>query len=190
MAYPNVVVKIPQDYSSIISAILSGVFLLVGAWLAYTGTQKSNQVQKDIAKMQIDERLIAENKLRWSDESRILIAKFIRGCFEINHVIESTSTFKNSHHSHDINDLVEIQNEARAGLNKTNDLVQIVAEIRLHIFDYDDDLGNELLNKILEIESYFSKFEKIPEVELENLTELSRQYFNKQWRELTILEDD
>lgn len=188
MVYPNVVVKIPQDYSNIISAILSGVFLLVGAWLAYTGTQKSNQVQKDIAKMQIDERLIAENKLRWSDETRGLVAKFIRICFETSNWIEELKSIELEQAG--IGELKRLSEKTTLVQRKLGDMTEIVTEIRLHIFNDKNEFGKSLLSKILKIEKYYGDTKTVPAEELEELTEIARKYFEQQFIELTTQKDD
>lgn len=66
-----------------------------------------------------------------------------------------------------------------------SDAVETVTKIRLHIFDKSDSLGNELLERIIDVEKYFQRMEKIPSAELSQLTELARNYFEIQWKELT-----
>lgn len=197
MLVADVVVKMPQDHSNIISAILSGMFLIIGALLAYYGTHRSNQVQKEITKMKIDERLIAENKLNWSNETRKLIAQFIRKCFELNQIIEKANLVNervklSSDNSLPVKKRRELLNltqqdkaDLKTAMNGISEAIEIVAEIRLHVFDYEDHIGNSLLERIIEVEQHYTKFEKIPNSELTELTELARQYFEKQWVELT-----
>lgn len=196
MALADIIIKMPQDSGSVVSAVLSGIFLIVGSILTYKGTKRASQAQIKIAEMQIDERLIAENKLQWSNETRGLIAKFIRKCFEINHVMDSAEELKKlnskkkSVNSADLKKLLEIRSDVISTQDSVKDLVELVTEIRLRIFDSEDPQGNGLLKKILDIEQYFSEFKKIPASELDQLAELSRQYFEQQFKELTTRKDD
>lgn len=152
--------------ATMISAIISGCFLIVGAILAFWGTYSNTKAQKQIAKMQIDERLIAENKIAWSNETRKLIAEFIRRCFELNQII------KDKQNSAEMKRLIY-------------ESVQNVTDIQLHFFDSENALGTRLLDEILNLEQHYSKYEPIPSADLSFLTEIARQYFEQQWNELT-----
>lgn len=181
------------------TSIVSGVFLLVGSGLAFYGTYLGHKAQKEVARMQINEKLIAENKINWSNETRKLIAKFIRDCFNLNHVIKDANLIQEKQvASMDIN-LTERQRERlkpsteelkriTLAMSELGDAMQVVAEIRLHIFDADDKLGNEVLEKIILIEQHYSSFEEAPSNELNELTELARKYFKEQWEELTTVQ--
>lgn len=78
-------------YSGLIAAIVSGIVSLIGyaitACIQDKNAKKTIETQKEIAQMQKDEKLFYESQLDWANETRKLIAKFVRTGTELNHVI-------------------------------------------------------------------------------------------------------
>lgn len=192
--------------SGIINAIISGVCAIFGAVLAFWGANRGAKSQKnltketirkdmDIAKMNIEEKLIAENKINWSNESRILIAQFIKQCFTINTSIETAGRVQKYIDLITDSDIPSIEkielmkfadkenNSIKITMNAISDSIETLTLLRLHFFD-DNESEQQILTKTLIIETYLQRFEKIPNEELSELTELSRKYFRNQWKEL------
>lgn len=196
-----------MDATTLNVIITSGISVF-GAGLSFLGAQKGAKTQietteksvennMEIAKMNIEEKLIAENKINWNNRTRELISKFIRQCFDINHGIDQVQIINKKRElsvdpslpSKERNKYSNLSKEdlemAKKTLVTISDAVETVTEIRLHIFDRSDSLGNELLERIIDVEKYFQRMEKIPSKELSRLTELARNYFELQWKELT-----
>ncbi|MDE3751889.1 hypothetical protein [Pediococcus pentosaceus] len=181
---------------------------LIGAGLAFWGARRGAKIQSEvsekniknsmeIAKMNIEEKLIAENKISWDNETRKLISKFIRQCFDINHGIENVKIIEQKKKlsvdptisAKERKQYSELSKEDVENVKQTMsilaDAMETMTEIRLHIFDKSDVLGNQLLDAFVNAEQHFEKNETIPSAELAQLTELSRNYFERQWKELT-----
>lgn len=167
---------------------ITGGISLVGVGLSFLGARKGAKIQiesteksikkdVDIAKMNIKERLIAENEVNWDNELKKLISRFIQQCFDINNGIKEAKS--NTKHTKDG------LNKIKRTLKTISEASETMTEIRLHIFDSSDSLGNLLLDKFVEAIQHFQKMEPIPSSELAELTELSRNYFEKKWKELT-----
>lgn len=85
-------------YSGLIAAIVSGIVSLIGyaitACIQSKNAKKTIETQKEIAQMQKDEKLFYESQLEWANETRKLIAKFVRTGTELNHVISDYNQAK------------------------------------------------------------------------------------------------
>lgn len=179
------------------NAIISGIFLLVGTGLAFYGTYLGHKTQKEIAEMQINEKLISENKIAWANESRKLLAKFIRHCFELNHTIDTMNLIQeqialsrdSSLPIEERRKLLQItekdREDLKRGMDDITNTLQTLAELRLYIFDDQDGDSKDVLDKTLEIEGFIQRKQKIPINQLNELTDIAREYFKSQWIELT-----
>ena len=146
------------------------------------------------------EKLILENRVAWDNETRELISKLIGQLFSLNHVIEKAGLVQDKLNLASNSKLPDSQkrklihltsNEEQAltaGMETISEAVEIVALIRLHLFE---NTPNEqrLWDKINDVEQYMTKFEKIPSSELSELTEVARIYFKGNWERSMMIND-
>ncbi|WP_426290348.1 hypothetical protein [Lactiplantibacillus plantarum] len=186
-----------------IGNLISGVSVVVGALIAYRSTHRTLRAQREIAEYQVtnskevnqsqmNEKLILENRVSWDNETRELILKLIGQFFSLNHTIEKSGIIqKRLDLSRDSSIPVKqrekmmrlTENERKdlvAGMESMSAIVETVALVRLHLFE---DTPNErrVWDKIIDIEQHFSKSEKVPSNELNELTEIARIYFQGNW---------
>lgn len=195
----------------VIVSVISGLFVLGGAVISAWSTHQTLAAQKEISKrqvesakevnqMQMNEKLILENRVAWDNETRSLISKLIEQLFSLNHVIEKADSVRQMLKmardpklpSSQRNKLLQLsddeKHDLKAGMDGIDKTIGTVALIRLHLFD-DTPNEKELWNKIMSIEQYMTKFEKIPSSELNELTEIARIYFQGNWGRLMMLND-
>ena len=76
--------------SGLMAAIISGIVTFIGylinARIQSSNNDKTINTQKEIAKMQNDEKLFYEKQIEWANETRKLIAKFVTDCIELNQI--------------------------------------------------------------------------------------------------------
>ena len=185
--------------------------MLVGSLIAYRSTHRTLKAQRRIAEQQMtnakevnqaqmNEKLILENRVAWDNETRKLISKLIGQLFSLNHVIEKAGLVQDKLNLASNSKLPDSQkrklihltsNEEQAltaGMESISEAVEIVALIRLHLFE---NTPNEqrLWNKIISIEQQMTNFEKIPSSELNELTEVARIYFQGNWERSMMIND-
>lgn len=178
-------------YSGLLAAIISGGVSLIGYGITAYFQNKNNKdtirVQKEIAKMGREEKLFYETQLATIDETRNLIAKFIKNCIAMNRAIKRFNE-KEVDDAKNIDDARNIFNSKKESFNKlekiSNELQEQITLIRLNIFDKDDNLGNHVLKKIYEMEKFYTRLQPIPSEELDIFVDIVRDYFYKQIKEL------
>lgn len=74
--------------ATIISGIVAFIGYLINARIQSSNNDKTINTQKEIAKMQNDEKLFYEKQIEWANETRKLIAKFVTDCIELNRYIK------------------------------------------------------------------------------------------------------
>ncbi|WP_076461984.1 hypothetical protein [Limosilactobacillus caccae] len=193
-------------YSGLIAALVSGVVSLIGysitAYFQNKNTKESLKVQRknneatiqtqrEIAQMQKDEKLFYQSQLDWWNETRKLIAKFVRNCTIINRKIEKTKKNTSSERLNNIKSIedakkqiAENQNDIQELEKSINDIQEQITLIRLYLFHDENTAEREILLKILVMEKHYSKLEPIPSVELSNFVDLVRNFFELQLKEL------
>lgn len=88
-----------------IGNLISGVFVVVGALIAYWSTHRTLRTQREIAEYQVtnskevnqaqmNEKLILENRVAWDNETRELVSKLIGQFFSVNHIIDKAKLVK------------------------------------------------------------------------------------------------
>lgn len=194
-----------------IGNLISGVFVIIAAVIAYLSTSRTLKVQREIAEKQMisakevnqsqmNEKILLETRVAWDNETRELIAKLIGQLFSLNHVIEKANLIRKRIDLSSDSSISPKQREKMMRItdSERNDLksemethsstVETIALVRLHLFE---DTPNEriLWDKIRAVEQHMSKFEKIPSNELEQLTELARTYFLGNWGRLMMMND-
>ena len=181
-------------YSGLIAALVSGVVALIGygitAFVQSKNGKKAIEAQKEIAQMQKDEKLFYESQLRWTDEVRKLIAKFVDNCFKFNilsHKINSTEE-KSKKGDLDLSEVAEITNLRGKYVKEAEELITSLNEevtiIRLYLFHKDDEREQKVLKTILLLEHNMSVENGIDSKELDKFIELVRDYFDNQMKEL------
>lgn len=184
----------PSIFSGLVAAIVSGTVSLIGyivtAVIQNINAKKAADAQKEIAQMQKDEKLFYESQLRWTDEVRKLIAKFVDNCFKFNilsHKINSTEE-KSKKGDLDLSEVAEITNLRGKYVKEAEELITSLNEevtiIRLYLFHKDDEREQKVLKTILLLEHDMSVENGIDSKGLDKFIELVRDYFDKQMKEL------
>lgn len=176
--------------SGLMAAIISGIVAFIGylinARIQSSNNDKTINTQKEIAKMQNDEKLFYEKQIEWANETRKLIAKFVTDCIELNRYIKI---------AHNLGKGTIKANEAKEYVEKSEKMSERVEEltlnlqeettlIRLYLFHEKDNYEAMVRNKMLAVEQYFSKGQAIPDSELNVFVDVARQMFNHQMEEL------
>lgn len=176
--------------SGLMAAIISGIVAFIGylinARIQSSNNDKTINTQKEIAKMQNDEKLFYEKQIEWANETRKLIAKFVTDCIELNRYIKI---------AHKLGKGTIKANEAKEYVEKSEKMSERVEEltlnlqeettlIRLYLFHEKDNYEAMVRNKMLAVEQYFSKGQAIPDSELNVFVDVARQMFNHQMEEL------
>lgn len=194
-----------------IGNLISGAFVVIGALITYWSTYRTLKVQRGIAEQQIknakevnqaqmNEKLILENRVAWDNKTRELVSKLIGQFFSVNHAIDKANlveeklkmTKDNSIPVNQRGELLGIseaeKDDLKAGMKNIDEAVETVTLIRLHLFE-DTPNTQRLWNKINNIEQHMTKFEKIPSVELSELIEIARLYFQGNWERSMMIND-
>lgn len=181
-------------YSGLIAVLVSGVVALIGygitAFVQSKNGKKAIEAQKEIAQMQKDEKLFYESQLRWTDEVRKLIAKFVDNCFKFNilsHKINSTEE-KPKKGDLDLIEVAEITNLRGKYVKEAEELITSLNEevtiIRLYLFHKDDEREQKVLKTILLLGHNMSVENGIDSKELDKFIELVREYFDNQMKRI------
>lgn len=193
-------------YSGLIAALVSGTVSLIGYCITTYFQNRNNKetlkvqrqnnsdtikTQKEIAKMQKDEKLFYESQLDWWNETRKLIAKFVKNCTIINRKIEKAKKSTNPERLKSIKSIEEAKSQIAEDQNDIQELEKSINElqeqttlIRLYLFHDENMSEREILLKILDMEQHYSKLEAIPSVELSDFVDLVRNFFELQLKKL------
>lgn len=191
-------------YSGLLAAIISGGVSLIGYCITTYFQNKNNketlkvqrqnnsdtiQTQKEIAKMEKDEKLFYQTQLEWSEQTRKLIAKYVLNCILMNRQIKKYNRLREDEKIiSSIADVERPNNEylsVLSGVKKLgNDLQEQITLIRLYLFHKDDSDEARILAEILEMQQHYSKFEVIPDLELDGFVNDARNLFDKQMKNL------
>ena len=191
-------------YSGLLAAIISGGVSLIGYCITTYFQNKNNketlkvqrqnnsdtiQTQKEIAKMEKDEKLFYQTQLEWSEQTRKLIAKYVLNCILMNRQIKKYNRLREDEKIiSSIADAERPNNEYLSVLSEVkklgNDLQEQITLIRLYLFHKDDPDEAKILTEILEMQQYYSRFEVIPDLELDGFINDVRDLFDKQMKNL------
>ncbi|MDM8222118.1 hypothetical protein [Limosilactobacillus vaginalis] len=179
--------------SGLIAAIISGVVSLVGyvitAVIQSKNGNKAVEAQKEIAKMEKDEKLFYESQIRRNDEVRKLFASFIRDSTVLSRVIEEVKKKKTEkvHHVRDAQEAIdEMGKLVQEATERINQLQETVSLIRLYLFDEDNPDVQLILANMLQIIREYGKLEVVSGTELSMFIDLVRHYLYKQMQELKV----
>lgn len=189
-------------YSGLLAAVISGVVSLIGYCITTYFQNRNNKetlkvqrqnnsdtirTQKEIAKMEKDEKLFYQTQLEWSEQTRKLIAKYVLNCILMNRQIKKYNRLRedekiiSSIAERPNNEYLSVLNEAK---KLGNDLQEQITLIRLYLFHKDDPDEARILTEILEMQQHYSKFEVIPDLELDGFVNDARDLFDKQMKNL------
>ena len=191
-------------YSGLLAAIISGGVSLIGYCITTYFQNKNNKetlkvqrqnnsdtirTQKDFAKMEKDEKLFYQTQLEWSEQTRKLIAKYVLNCILMNRQIKKFNKLKEDEKIiSSIADAERPNNEYLSVLSEVkklgNDLQEQITLIRLYLFHKDDPDEARILTEILEMQQHYSRFEVIPDLELDGFVNDARDLFDKQMKNL------
>lgn len=191
-------------YSGLLAAIISGGVSLIGYCITTYFQNKNNkealkvqrqnnsdtiQTQKEIAKMEKDEKLFYQTQLEWSEQTRKLIAKYVLNCILMNRQIKKYNRLREDEKIiSSIADVERPNNEYLSVLSEVkklgNDLQEQITLIRLYLFHKDDPDEAKILTEILEMQQHYSRFEVIPDLELDGFVNDVRDLFDKQMKNL------
>lgn len=178
--------------SGLIAAIISGVVSLVGyvitAVIQSKNGNKAVEAQKEIAKMEKDEKLFYESQIRWNDEVRKLFASFIKDCTVLSRTIKEVDQKKNEkvpvkEAQKSIN---EMEQKVHDAVKRIDQLQETASLIRLYLFDEDNAAAKMVLDSMLDIIQKYGKMEDVSGAELNNFIDVARQYLYEQLKELQI----
>ena len=178
--------------SGLIAAIISGVVSLVGyvitAVIQSKNGNKAVEAQKEIAKMEKDEKLFYESQIRWNDEVRKLFASFIKDCTVLSRTIKEVDQKKNEkvpvkEAQKSIN---EMEQKVHDAVKRVDQLQETASLIRLYLFDEDNAAAKMVLDSMLDIIQKYGKMEDVSGAELNNFIDVARQYLYEQLKELQI----
>lgn len=178
--------------SGLIAAIISGVVSLVGyvitAVIQSKNGNKAVEAQKEIAKMEKDEKLFYESQIRWNDEVRKLFASFIKDCTVLSRTIKEVKNKKQekvtvADAQESIDDFKKLVQDATERINQLQETVSL---IRLYLFDEDNPDVQLILTNMLQIIREYGKLEVVSGTELSMFIDLVRHYLYKQMQELRV----
>ncbi|KRM75060.1 hypothetical protein FC35_GL000794 [Limosilactobacillus coleohominis DSM 14060] len=169
--------------SGLIAAIISGLINFYGNW-------RATKTQKEIAKMQKDERLFYESQLDWMNETRKLIAKFVSDCFRFNVVINDINALHRKVDSKNFgfDDTASLLKNSSENTSKAANLISVLNEevtmIRLYLFHSNDKYEEALLRMVRLIEHNMDVNNGINGRLLDEFVDVARNYFDHQMEEL------
>lgn len=179
-------------YSGLIAAIVSGIVSLIGyaitACIQDKNAKKTIETQKEIAQMQKDEKLFYESQLDWANETRKLIAKFVRTGTELNHVINDYNQVAKLKKSKDPATRIKQEThkaELEAKMEQViSNLQEQVTLLRLYLFHKKNKDEQAVLKVILDIEHDMVKNNKISTAGLDNLVNVTRTFLDNLMKRL------
>lgn len=139
--------------------------------------------------MEKDEKLFYQTQLEWSEQTRKLIAKYVLNCILMNRQIKKYNRLREDEKIiSSIADVERPNNEYLSVLSEVkklgNDLQEQITLIRLYLFHKDDPDEAKILTEILEMQQHYSRFEVIPDLELDGFVNDVRDLFDKQMKNL------
>ncbi|MEE6728365.1 hypothetical protein PS421_01405 [Pediococcus pentosaceus] len=193
-----------------LNVIIAGGITFLGALVGSRIGSKSQlnstkvSVKKDlkIAQMNIEQKLVADNNIAWSNQTRTLLTKFVRQCFEINQIILDIEVVEKHRNIRKISDLSGKQinyfnddvqkriENIKGRLPVIDEAIETIAMLQLTLFRR-SSLEKQILDQALKIKKCFdnntedTKFNIIADEDINELIELSRKYFKQQWDFLT-----
>lgn len=179
-------------YSGLIAAIVSGIVSLIGyvitAVIQSKNGNKAVEAQKEIAKMEKDEKLFYESQIRRNDEVRKLFASFIRDSTVLSRTIKEVKNKKQekvtvADAQESIDDFKKLVQDATERINQLQETVSL---IRLYLFDEDNPDVQLILTNMLQIIREYGKLEVVSGTELSMFIDLVRHYLYKQMQELRV----
>lgn len=179
-------------YSGLIAAIVSGIVSLIGyaitACIQSKNAKKTIETQKEIAQMQKDEKLFYESQLDWANETRKLIAKFVRTGTELNHVINDYNQVAKLKKSKDPATRIKQEThkaELEAKMEQViSNLQEQVTLLRLYLFHKENKDEQAVLKVILDIEHDMVENNKISTAGLDNLVNVTRTFLDNLMKRL------
>ena len=149
---------------------------------------KAVETQKEIVKMEKDEKLFYESQIRWNDEVRKLFASFIKDCTVLSRTIKEVKNKKQekvtvADAQEAIDDFKKLVQDATERINQLQETVSL---IRLYLFDEDNPDVQLILANMLQIIREYGKFEVVSGTELSMFIDLVRHYLYKQMQELKV----
>lgn len=179
-------------YSGLIAAIVSGIVSLIGyaitACIQGKNAKKTIEAQKEIAQMQKDEKLFYESQLDWANETRKLIAKFVRTGTELNHVINDYNQVAKLKKSKDPATRIKQEThkaELEAKMEQViSNLQEQVTLLRLYLFHKENKDEQAVLKVILDIEHDMVENNKISTAGLDNLVNVTRTFLDNLMKRL------
>ena len=138
--------------------------------------------------MQKDEKLFYESQLDWANETRKLIAKFVRTGTELNHVINDYNQVAKLKKSKDPATRIKQEThkaELEAKMEQViSNLQEQVTLLRLYLFHKKNKDEQAVLKVILDIEHDMVKNNKISTAGLDNLVNVTRTFLDNLMKRL------
>lgn len=178
----------------LLSAGLSFLGASKGAKIQIESTEKSIKKDMAIAKMNIDEKLVAENKIAWANKTRELVAEIISICDDQRTLHANMGIKKGiakiipenmdvlSPELKSIFD--ENEEDTKRRMLHVQNFNRVHALLKLNLFEK-TEAENQVLLKSEEIAIRLSKGKVVPTELLNDFIEASRECFEEQWKELT-----
>lgn len=190
-----------------LNVIIAGGITFLGSLVGSRIGSKSQlnstkvSVKKDlkIAQMNIEQKLVADNNIAWSNQIRTLLTKFVRQCFEINQIILDIEVVEKHRKISDLSekqinyfddDVQKRIENIKGRLPVIDEAIETIAMLQLTLFRR-SSLEKQILDQTLKIKKCFdnntedTKFKIIADEDINELIELSRKYFKQQWDFLT-----
>lgn len=199
----QVVVKIPKSNTStwetVLPVLISGIFLLLGAVLAFYGVHRSNKNQMEITKMQIDEKLNSETRLQHLTEVRKIAVELVELCLkiktgpallkEINQFSELQKDIENgTYDANKIKSTMMARNKLEAELDAVMPnyykLVGLIERLRFLIVDAEEENARTVLNLLDGLDDRVGKSETLSEGYLDQVTNGIRQYIRQESKKI------
>ncbi|MBB1079078.1 hypothetical protein H5S09_03650 [Limosilactobacillus sp. STM2_1] len=168
----------------IAGVIAALVNVLVAKW--------SNQTQRETTKM-LNLEKTNEVTLEWNNETRELISKFVKTCFQTYQVYNTADSlvgrFDEAIKSNSNDQIFDnITDDAKTVIKNSNqtssELYALQAQIRMHLYDDHDYLVIDINNQIEKVIEKLESNRSLPVKEINDLIDLSREYFSIQWERI------
>lgn len=176
--------------SGMTAALISGIVSLFGcivtAIIQSKNARRAVKAQKEIAKMEKDEKLFYESQIRWNDEIRKLFASFVKDCTILSRKIKELKEKRNEkvQVKEAQNAIDKMEKLTQEATERINQLQETVSLIRLYLFDEDDPNVQLVLSSMLHIIQKYGKLEAVSGIELNKFVDLARHYLYEQMQEL------
>lgn len=181
---------------SALGAVLSFIGARKGAKSQIESTEKSIKKDLKIASMNIEAKIVSENKIEWINEVRNLIAKFIRKCSESNIVLSEVEWIEKyskiyKEMSDDNEDKEKVRDTILNKIDETSNIKTVTAELneiysltKLHFFEQTKE-QLVIISQMEKMTGYLAQEGEIPPKQLEELIDVANKYIKQEWEELT-----